>query len=496
MNGRTSFWSKMSKTRDLVKNTLIIAVGKVSTQFLSLLLLPLYTIYLSAADYGSVDLITTYVILAAPLLTIQSEMAVFRFLVDARSDTVQAKQIITNTLQIALGGVLIATTLYLLTSIFITIPFGLLALGMVIASIFSGFFMQVARGLGDNVKFAVAGIIAGIVGIVANVTFIVFMDMGVTGVLFAGIIANAAAAMYLFASLRLYRYIDLKQADWQLKKHLLGYSAPLVPNGVSWWVINAADRTIVTIVLGVASNGIYAIAYKFPAIFNSLYSFFGMSWTESASMHINSKDRDSFFSETMNMSLKVFGSIGLAMIVAVPFIFTLLINHTFAQAADYVPILIIGAFFNSVVGLYSAIYIAKKMTKQVMNTSLIAVAISIVATVALIKWLGLFAPAVAMTLAFLSMAIFRHYDLKKYIRITYQRSILLTLGLMYGLVLMLYYINNPIIDLLNLGLVAVFMAVYNKQGIAKLISKISGGRKLSSDQRAAEIAQEASEFSS
>ena len=486
----------MSKTRDLVKNTLIIAIGKISTQFLSLLLLPLYTIYLSTADYGAVDLITTYVILAVPLLTIQSEMAVFRFLIDARSDNVQAKRIVTNTLQIAVVGALFAIALYLLVSIFINIPFGLLALGMVIASIFSGFFMQIARGFGDNVKFAIAGIVAGLIGISANILFIVGLNMGASGVLLAGIIANLAVITYLFVSLKLYRFVGIGVSDWQLKKSLLSYSAPLVPNGVSWWVINAADRTLITIILGVASNGIYAIAYKFPSIFNSLFSFFGMSWTESASMHINSNDRDKFFSETMNMSLRVFGSLGLAIIVVIPFIFTLLINETFAEAANYIPILIVGSFFNSIVGLYSALYIAKKMTKQVMNTSLVAAGVSILLTLLLINWIGLFAPAVAMVFAFLSMAIFRHYDINKYVKITYQKRVFVVLGVMYSLVLCLYYVNNLIADLVNVLIVALFFVIYNKSIVAKLINKITKRRQLTSDQQATEVMQESSEFES
>ena len=53
----------MSKNKELVKNTTIVAVGRLSTQFLSFLLLPLFTKYLTSEDYGIVDLITTYVAL-------------------------------------------------------------------------------------------------------------------------------------------------------------------------------------------------------------------------------------------------------------------------------------------------------------------------------------------------------------------------------------------------------------------------------------------------
>ena len=64
----------MSKKKDLVKNTFIILLGKVCTQFLSFFLMPLYTNVLSSSEYGTVDLIITYVALFVPVITLQIEM--------------------------------------------------------------------------------------------------------------------------------------------------------------------------------------------------------------------------------------------------------------------------------------------------------------------------------------------------------------------------------------------------------------------------------------
>ena len=84
----------MSKKSELIKNTLILALGKVFTQLISFLLLPIYTIFLSPAEYGVVDLITTYMILSVPLITVQLEMAAFRFLVDARDNEYEKQRIL------------------------------------------------------------------------------------------------------------------------------------------------------------------------------------------------------------------------------------------------------------------------------------------------------------------------------------------------------------------------------------------------------------------
>ena len=69
----------MSRNTTLLKNTLIILFGKVCTQLISYFLLPVYTTVLSTEEYGTVDLLITYVTLIAPIITLQMEAAVFRF---------------------------------------------------------------------------------------------------------------------------------------------------------------------------------------------------------------------------------------------------------------------------------------------------------------------------------------------------------------------------------------------------------------------------------
>lgn len=474
----------MSKQSSLVKNTLIIAFGKLSTQFLTFLLLPLYTTYLATSEFGTVDLVMTYVTLLAPIITVSLEMGVFRFLIDVRGDTKGQKQIISTVVQFVVCVLAVATVAYLLVWHFVSIPYGLYALGATVAVIVSNMFLQIARGFGDNVKFAIGGMVAGVTTIAANILFIVVMGIGARGMLTSTILANVACAIYLFVALKLYRYIDFRVHDKKLLRQLLGYSAPLVPNGASWWAINAADRTIVAIFLGVAANGIYAAAYRFPLVFNGLFSFFGMSWTESASVHIDSPDRDKFFSKTMNASVKLFGSLGLVIIAGLPVVFNLFVGEAFREAYLYVPLLIVGSFFNSIVGLYSALYIAKKMTKQVMNTSVIAAVVSVVVSLVGIRFVGLYAPAAAMAVAFFAMAVYRHYDMKKYITIRYEAKTFVVLVLLYAVAISLYHTNTLIGNIANIIIIGTAVFLLNRS-VAAVLWKgvVSKGREFTKRRR-------------
>lgn len=469
----------MNQKKDLIKNTLIIGLGKVSTQLISFFLLPLYTAFLAPADYGVVDLIITYIALLVPAITIQLEMASFRFLVDARKNEADKKRIISNVLQIVTIVLVICIIAFLILNVFIHIQFASLILLNICVTIFSNLFLQFARGMGDNKKFAIASVAMGVTTLVTTIVLIVITRMGAEGMLLSIALANLVGVIYLFFSLKIYRYISLKGYDKKLRKELIAYSFPLVPNGVSWWVINVSDRTIISIIIGVAANGIYAVANKYAAIFTSIFGIFSMSWTESASVHIDDKDRNKFFSDTSNASVKLFGSLGLVLIAVIPLVFTALVNAQYSDSYLYIPILIVAAFFNGIVGLYSAIYVAKKLTKQVASTSIAAAIINITLNIIFIKFVGLWAAAISTAFAYAVMSIYRHYDIKRYVAIAYEKNIFVKMTMLYAFVMMLYYFNNTIGNVINVVVVAIAVVLLNKPVIKVIKNKVFSlaGRK-------------------
>ena len=71
-----------NRAKDLAVNTIIIGIGKFSTQIVSFLLLPLYTSILTAEEYGIYDLIITIATFLLPIITLLMQESMFRFLID------------------------------------------------------------------------------------------------------------------------------------------------------------------------------------------------------------------------------------------------------------------------------------------------------------------------------------------------------------------------------------------------------------------------------
>jgi O-antigen/teichoic acid export membrane protein len=462
----------MSHATELAKNTLILAFGRIFSQFVSFLLLPLYTFVLTPKQYGIIDLIITYVTLLAPLFMLQLDRAAFRYLIDARGDDAQITRVVSSTLAIVVPILAVASAVFLVLNSWLRVPYAELIVTAIVATIFSTIFLQLARGLGRNLIFSIASVLSAFTLLAFTIALVAVWRWGVEGVLWSTIAANLATVVFLFLGLRLDHYLSYSAFRRDMQRRLLAFSWPLVPSAISWWFIRTSDRTIIAIFLGVAANGLYAAASKYTVMFLALYSIFDLSWTESASTHIDSQNRDAFFSSVYDASFRFFGAVGLGLLAITPFLFRFIIGAKFAEAYVYIPVLVVGVLLQIIVSLYSVIYIAKKATQQVLITSVVTAAVSLTLNLSLIHVLNIWAAALSSAVAFLIMAVWRHHDIKKYVNVQLPTSLFATLIGLYLLAGSLYYINNAYLNWLNLIMVSVMSIALTRAIWLPLLSSL------------------------
>lgn len=462
----------MSREGSLIKNTVIITIGKICTQLITFLLLPLYTSILSTEEYGIVDLLNTLVYLCVPIVTFQIEKAVFRYLIDNRGNEVKVKSTISTTIIIITLQSAVYLLLFAMISPFVHNEYKYFLASNAIANIFSSVLLQIVRGIGDNKRYAIGSFIMAFVTVLLNVLFIVGLKMGAYGMLIATLIGNIVCCFYLILIKKLYRYISIRAYNKVLLKSMWKYSVPLIPNAISWWIFNSSDRIIVSSILGVSQNGILSTSYKFSSVYITLYNIFDITWTESAVLHINDEDCSEFFSKIINTVLKLFATICLLIIAFMPFIFPIMINEKFGEAYNQIPILMIASLFNVIVGLISVIYIAKKDTKAVAMTSGVAAIINLIINLVLIKFIGLYAASISTLVAYAIMAIYRLYDVKKYIKIKLDKKFIWMTIIMIILLFSTYYKNNLYGNILTILITLIYAFLINKSSIGIVINMI------------------------
>ena len=461
----------MSREKQLAKNTLIITIGKICTQLISFFLLPLYTGILSTEEYGTVDLLNTLVSLLLPIVTFQVEQALFRELIEVRDNEESKEKIISSGVITVIFQCIIYLIIFTLISPFINNNYKFFLATNVVAYIFLSLFQQIARGFGDNKRYSIGSFISALFTIIFNVLFLVVIKLGAYGMLLGTMSGQLIASIYLFITLKLYKYIKIKEYRKDIIKKLWKYSIPLIPNAISWWVFNASNRVIATTFLGIDQNGILAASLKFSSVYITFYNIFNMSWTESISVAANDKDVNNYFNKMFNIILNLFTAMGIGIIACIPFVFPLMINEKFGSGYELVPISILGSLFNVVVGLISVIYVAKKNTKAIANTSVVSAIINILIHLALVKFMGLYAAVISTFASYFIMSIYRIIDInKKYFKIKIDKSLIIKTLIVLAIILPLYYINNIYLNIFSLLVAILFAWNINKNSFELIIN--------------------------
>lgn len=428
----------MSHQSQLVKNTVIIAIGKLSTQILSYLMLPFYTKHVSTSEFGIFDFICTVSLFLCPIITLLMEESMFRFLIDAETK-VQKKKIISQTIIYTIIGTLVfipisAIILTICTEYSPLLIFAFIA--FVVSNIAIALSNSLARGLSQIKMYSVSNFILGALTIIFTL-IVIFTKPDAVGLLFANLIANFAVAFYIFKKLKLSKYIG--KYNKRVMKKMVKYSMPLVPNSISWSIINMSDRIILTNLVSAGANGIYAMANRFPNIINVLYGYFYTAWKETASKIIKEKNKEKFYNSIYHDMKRILYSITICLISAMPFAFPLFIKGDYGDAYVYIPIIMIATYYSNLSSFYGGIFSAYKNTKIMGTTTFVAAIINLIIDIILVKRFEIYAACFSTLIADLIVYFYRRIKLKRYIKLKEVKFLGPTLILI--LVCVAYYIK-------------------------------------------------------
>ncbi len=455
-----------SKEKIFLNNTVILFVGRMCTKLIQFFLLPLYTAILTTSEYGTVDLISTYVTILVVLVNLQIENSIFRFIADKRGNEKNTINIVSNVVSISIFQIIIFTILFLIIYPFIHIEGKIFLLLNVIASIFMTTTMCVSRGIGDYKNYAISSFIAASTAIVFNILFLVVIKLSITGLLLSTFISYILSGLYLFFRIKIYKYINLKFLNSTTRKELLKYSLPLIPNELSWQAIKSSDKIIVVYILGKAYNGILSVSLKFSTMFTEIYNIFNTSLTDTVVLNIKEKDGEKFITILINKIYRLFLSGGLLIIAIMPFVFNIFVNKAYNDSYNYIPLYIISSIVNVMVGMTSGIFIAKKNTKVIAYTSSIAGIINIILDLLLMKKIGLYAAAISTIVGFIVMFIIRYIIILKNYKVRIHLSNFIITFIALILILPVYYYGNLYTRLFTL-IFTVILSIYLNKVVIK-----------------------------
>jgi O-antigen/teichoic acid export membrane protein len=289
MNSETpSIATAEARTERLQFKTMLTSVSIYSAAIMaqrvcSVLLLPLYTRFLTPSDYGTLELLDITSSLLGMFLGANLASSIYYFYFNHPGER-ERKQLFMT----AFGGALLLGAL--------TTVLGLTGSSWLSRLVFQGsqnslnfqlVFLAMAAMFAQEIGFAWlraedrAGLFAVLsvaklgLQIALNVVFLVIYHLGVPAILLSNLIVCVVSTVVLVYVSR--RYICLA-FDIGLFVRLFRYSAPIGVVGICMYLVNSGDRYFLQRFASLEQLGYYAVAYKAGMLLSYLQASFSSYW--------------------------------------------------------------------------------------------------------------------------------------------------------------------------------------------------------------------------
>lgn len=462
------------KFKTLYNNVLFCSISEFVSKVVSFLSIPIYSRYLSTADYAISDLITATVTLLIPICTVDIQDAVLRFTMDEKYDN---KDVFSTAIKVILLGGLAVMCLFVLCLYSKIIKLNGIYLFFGIVTYFtmslSAMLNLFCRGLEKVPIIAIGNMSNAIVTILLNLFFLIHLKRGLFGFLVSNLFGTLINITIVFFACKLWTYLKF-EVPRVIAKEMMIYSLPLVFSSVAWWINNLSDRCILSWMKGLSVCGIYSISYKLPNIMSTVQNVFMQAWSISAVKEFDKYDTDCFIRDTYSFVNCIMLIICSILIILNNPISSLLFAAEFAGAWRYVPPLLVSTVFFAMSVFIGQLFTAARETKILACTTAIGALVNILLNFVLINLLDAYGAAVATLISYSTVFFMRHFILKKYLimKIKFRRDLFAYLCIVVQMIFSssdgIYYIAQvPIFLLIVLLYIDQVKVIYKK--VIKLI---------------------------
>ena len=405
----------MSKYKTLIIDFFVFAFGSVGSKIVVFFLVPFYTNILSAEEYGIADLVFTFTELLMPLACVTIYDAILRFGLENKKNP--ENTMLCGILVWAAGCGITLVLLPLLGLYQPIAPWKWYIYAHVNASILLSISLNYLKVKNKNLRYSLISILqtATLAGL--NILLLAVFKIGVKGYLLSNTIAAIVAAVSAFLAGNVIGDLKSAKFDKTLLRNMVIYSAPLILNSVSWWVIHSSNKIMIEFFAGAAALGLFTVASRIPSLINVFVTIFQQSWGISSITEMDSTNDSSFY-ETVFQCYTIcvlFACLMLNTIIK-PFM-GIYVAEEFFSSWTMVPLLVVSAAaFSSIAAFFGSLYGALKKSVNNMLTTLASAVTNLVVGYFLISKIGAMGAVISTLIAYGVLAISRMLDVGRYVK--------------------------------------------------------------------------------
>ncbi len=353
----------------LLRNTIVYTLGNLAPRVIGFVLLPVYSAVMNPAEYGIIGAIGGLYMLLSLLVTLAIDRSVFRLYWDYKTEPerrVYLGTIIIGLLTVAAcsAALLLLPLRPLVALIYGNIPFhpyytlaiGTAALGVV--SMVPKAWLQLKQ---RAVAFTVISLLELLLNAGLIVWWVVVARQGAVGYFKAQFWATLVLVPYFL-------WLSWRIAEPRFNRAMftasLRFSAPVIPNLISAWLMNMANRVFLDRYATMADIGYYSFAYQLASVLIVICSAFNQAYspvfyeTAASPDQVAARRRLTFFNNLFALAVVWVAFAGA--LLARDFI-ELCINTRYLPAAGLIPLLLLGMGLDQISGLaHYSIYQCKR----------------------------------------------------------------------------------------------------------------------------------------
>lgn len=414
----------MSQAIRMIKHSSIYAIGNISRQVVGFVMLPIYTRYLSPADYGAVGLLMFIVALIELIFGARLFQAVPKFFFEQKSKR-EGDAVISTALMITSA----VSSLSMLAVVAFRAPISEVAFGtgdygllvgifavLILTHSLESYSLGYVRIQQRPWLFIGASMAKLVMQLSLNVWFVVVLEWGVLGVAYGSVISSVIFTV----GMTLYTLLNTGiRFNTHIAKRMLLFSWPLWLSGLAGLYVGSANRYYIRLFSTLDDVGLFELAAKFGTIITLLvWMPFSQYWqTERFRLYREPNPIPVYQAVFRFISASlVVAALGVA-IFGGPVI-RIMAAPEFHAAAQAVPYLVFSAVFQCLVYFGNFSFLVKEKTGWMTWNSYCTAAIATVFYFALIPSMGFVGAAQALMLAngfqflVVHLAARKHYDMQ------------------------------------------------------------------------------------
>jgi O-antigen/teichoic acid export membrane protein len=415
--------SVSSEVKVLARHGSIYGLANVLGRIISFIMLPIYTRYLTPADYGTLELIYLTTNIIEMVIGLRIEAAVSRFYFDFKE--VNDRNTVVSTATLGYGALAAAMVLLLTPfsgfmathildapdqSALFTIAIITLGVGIVNPIGFAYF-----RVIHASVTLMTFRVVTTLVTLSLNIYFVVVLKQGVYGILYSSLIAAVLTTIVMM--IYVLRRTGFR-INWGVLKEMIKFGLPLIPSNMAAYMVHASDKYFIKEYVDMSSAGLYSVGYKIGTLVNSFVtSPFTQIWTPRRFETFTHEGAEKLYARifTYFVTLSLFVSLMISIMAKEIIIVT--VDHAYWPAYKVVPIITLSYTIFSFHYHFNVGIMMKKATKYLAYVNVSNGLLNLLLNLWWIKYWGIWGAAYATLVCFIFKVVMTYYYSNRFFKI-------------------------------------------------------------------------------